>query len=145
VSNQSGSSDVFFNIESYDNNNKENVIESNWDINRMVTRCINATKLSGFLENTSAIQFHLLPTEYGQQPYVIKMDVPDDMLPRTCLILLRESMEENNNVVTYASHVEGIADMNRIIENKEEFEAEKLNDTSNESLYFAEVDGGIEG
>ena len=121
------------------------MIESNWDINRMVTRCINATKLSGFLENTSAIQFHLLPTEYGQQPYVIKMDVPDDMLPRTFLILLRESMEENNNVVTYASHVEGIADMNRIIENKEEFEAEKLNDTSTESLYFAEVDGGIEG
>jgi hypothetical protein len=28
---------VFFNIESYDNNDKENVIESNWEINIMVT------------------------------------------------------------------------------------------------------------
>jgi hypothetical protein len=73
------------------------------------------------------------------------MDVPDDMLPRTFLMLLRESMEENNNVITYTSHVEGIADMNRIIENNEEFEVEELNDIATESLYFAEVDGGIEG
>ena len=136
---------VFFNIESYDNNDEENVIESNWEINRMVTRCISATKLSGFVENTFAIRFHPLPTEDDQQPHVIKMDVPDDMLPRTFLILLRESMEENNNVITYASHVEGIEDMNRIIENNEEIEVEELNEAATESLYFAEVDGGIEG
>jgi hypothetical protein len=146
---------VFFNIESYDNNDEETVIESNWEINRMVTRCISATKLSatqfcstncGFLENTLAIRFHPLPTEDDQQPHVIKIDVPDDMLPRTFLILLRESMEDNkNNVITYTSHVEGIEDMNRIIENNEEIEVEELNEAATESLYFAEVDGGIEG
>ena len=125
---------VFFNIESYDNNDEENVIESNWEINRMVTRCISATKLSGFVENTFAIRFHPLPTEDDQQPHVIKMDVPDDMLPRTFLILLRESMEDNNNVITYASHVEGIEDMNRIIENNEEIEVEELNEAATESL-----------
>ena len=64
---------VFFNIESYDNNDEENVIESNWEINRMVTRCISATKLSGFVENTFAIRFHPLPTpEDGQQPMLLK-------------------------------------------------------------------------
>ena len=145
---------VFFNIESYDNNDEENVIESNWEINRMVTRCISATKLSatqfcstngGFVENTFAIRFHPLPTEDDQQPHVIKIDVPDDMLPRTFLILLRESMEDNNNVITYTSHVEGIEDMNRIIENNEEIQVEELNEAATESLYFAEVDGGIEG
>ena len=97
------------------------------------------------MENTFAIRFHPLPTEDDQQPHVIKMDVPDDMLPRTFLILLRESMEDNNNVITYASHVEGIEDMNRIIENNEEIEVEELNEAATESLYFAEVDGGIEG
>jgi hypothetical protein len=37
---------VFFNIESYDNNDEENVIESNWEINRMVPHGILA------IENT---------------------------------------------------------------------------------------------
>ena len=54
-------------------------------------------------------------------------------------------MQENSNVINYTSHVEGIADMNRIIENNEEIEVEELNEAATESLYFAEVDGGIEG
>jgi hypothetical protein len=90
--------------------------------------------LSRFLENTFAVRFHPLPTEDDQQPYEIKMDI--DMLPRTFLILLRESMEENNNVVTYASHMEGISELNRIVENNEEFPVEELNEHATKSLFL---------
>ena len=45
-------------------------------------------------------------------------------------------------MVIYVSHVEGIQDMNRIIENNEEVDVVVLNEEATESFYFSEVDGG---